>query len=553
MKKRISVLLALALTAAIAAPTAEAAGETLITNPGTQAIWSIDQYGGPVRLHIPVYSIVQPGAANGSNYVKLRDIANVIDFGVEWDASDPNTMRIYTYKHYDGTQLSAPPLGEIVTYTDHSGIPYINGVEVNRRSFFNDYIFVDGVCYRAASTYDSAPKAAVPSTMSIYIDDVLVNTGDLKIYLIDDQNYFAIRDLARLVNFSCYYITYNTDVPYIQLDPNKQYAPDTKTPSVKRVINYEDTATTFPKTYGAPSGEVLDAPHTVSPLDPMAREDYWNTYASAEAKAAFDRQLAKTNKLCYNVDEVNAIIQTLIDLPKIRALDGTPLVMSGGSRYPMNYVPAHYFLQDRDKSAYGLDTVMGWTHAPRFVDVTANASSGLTYFDARLYDSQRAFANASEVAPVLAKLEGKTTREQAVLILHAICDKFGYAQAGSNRPSPISDLGTMWSDGKVYSGVCADYENAMRYWFNLVGIPYFIEISDSHQWGEIYLVEEDKWVAVDATWADEGTKGGNFEKYAISDPAVHYQDVTKEPYPEDNDAAIVSREIMELGMKLRNK
>lgn len=222
----------------------------------------------------------------------------------------------------------------------------------------------------------------------------------------------------------------------------------------------------------------------------------------------------------------------------------------------MNYVPAHYFVQDRDKAAQGQETVLGWHHVPILAKVTVNANSGLTYFDGRLSDAQTAFANATEVAPVLAKLEGKTTREQATLILQAICDKIGYAQSGGNRPSPISDLGAMWSDGRVYSGVCADYEDAMEDWFNAAGIPYFSVASASHIWGEIYLVEEDKWVAVDATWADgdeQYNSSGYFEKYAITDPATHYQEVAGKAYQADGDMEIVAREIMELGMKLRNK
>lgn len=407
-------------------------------------------------------------------------------------------MRIYTNRHYDGT----------------------------------------GVTTGAATT----AKPASPSTMDIYIDDVLVDAGDLKIYLIDNQNYFAIRDLAKLVNFDCLYIASKN---YIKIDPKYAYVPDVMTPSIPRVINYEDTATTFPRTYGAPSGNVTDAPHTVSPLDPMAREDYWNTYASAEAKAAFDRQLAKTNKLCYNVDEVNAIIQTLIDLPKIRALEGTV-----GD--PFSYIPAHYFVQDRDKAVQGQETVLSWAHSPNVANsidrVTANSNTGLTYFDARLFGVYVDMAKAPEVASVLGNLDRKTTREQATLILHAICDKFQY---GGNGPGVIADLGIMWSDGQTYSTVCSGYEAAMRDWFNLAGIPYFMMASDSHQWGEIYLVEEDKWVAVDATWADEGTKGGDFEKYAITDPAAHYQEVTGSPYTPDSDSNIVDREIMELGMRLR--
>lgn len=158
-----------------------------------------------------------------------------------------------------------------------------------------------------------------------------------------------------------------------------------------------------------------------------------------------------------------------------------------------------------------------------------------------------------EVAAVFDEMEGKTTREKVLLIVRAICDKYQYGGDGPWTPIGSDCYNIMWSDDRVYSGVCAQFMRAVMHWCNIAGIPCFFMGSDTHDWNEVYLVEENKWVAVDATWADESTAGGNFDKYAITNPAEHYQEVAKEPYPKDNDAAIVAREIMELGMKLRNK
>ena len=128
---------------------------TVVATPTSQVMNARSYDNSDIRNlqeKIPIYSIVQENGW-GANYIKLRDIAYCIDFNVVWDASKPNEMRIYTNQHYlDPWKESGPATEE---------------------------------------------KIAVKSTMDIYIDDVKV---DVDAYMIDNNNYFKIRDEAALLS-----------------------------------------------------------------------------------------------------------------------------------------------------------------------------------------------------------------------------------------------------------------------------------------------------------------------------------------------------------------
>ena len=79
---------------AVSGPAAQAAAG-LMANPSNQKFYLDDQ-----RISLTAYEI------GGSNYVKLRDIGQAVDFGVTYDAAT-NTVTISPDKPYE-TEMTKP-------------------------------------------------------------------------------------------------------------------------------------------------------------------------------------------------------------------------------------------------------------------------------------------------------------------------------------------------------------------------------------------------------------------------------------------------------------
>ena len=79
---------------AVSGPAAQAAAG-LMANPSNQKFYLDDQ-----RISLTAYEI------GGSNYVKLRDIGQAVDFGVTYDAAT-NTVTISPDKPYE-TEIITP-------------------------------------------------------------------------------------------------------------------------------------------------------------------------------------------------------------------------------------------------------------------------------------------------------------------------------------------------------------------------------------------------------------------------------------------------------------
>lgn len=132
--------------------TAQPTNQTVyLAREGRQDRW--DPYPGA----LPLYAI------NGNNYAKLRDVAQAIGFGVTWTPDRPQAMYLYSDQDYDGTQVS--------------------------------------------TSSHLSPAQAVPSAMELWVDGELVGRDELTVYMIGDNNYFKLRDLARLLNFGCKYVS----------------------------------------------------------------------------------------------------------------------------------------------------------------------------------------------------------------------------------------------------------------------------------------------------------------------------------------------------------
>ena len=94
-RKEIALVTAGILTGiAVSGPAAQAA-TGLMANPSNQRFYLDDQ-----RISLTAYEI------NGSNYVKLRDIGQAVDFGVTYDAAT-NTVHISPDKPYE-TEVTTP-------------------------------------------------------------------------------------------------------------------------------------------------------------------------------------------------------------------------------------------------------------------------------------------------------------------------------------------------------------------------------------------------------------------------------------------------------------
>ncbi len=116
---------------------------------------------------------------DGNNYFKLRDIAMILNgtdsqFEIIWDSAQ-NSIDLITNKAYS-------PVGG----------------ELTKVSFSN--------------------KVAEHTSSKLYIDEKLINLGA---YNIDDNNYFKLRDLAEIVNFS---VDWDQENQNIIIDTSKEYS-----------------------------------------------------------------------------------------------------------------------------------------------------------------------------------------------------------------------------------------------------------------------------------------------------------------------------------------
>lgn len=231
--------------------------------------------------YIPVYSIIQPNGY-GANYVKLRDVAALVNFNVQWSFANPNAMYIWTNNHYaEEPKLSGP----------------------------------------ATET-----KVGEWSTYDIYVDGVKVE--GLQPVLIDDNNYFKIRDIAKMVNFGCMYNVYTEEVSVVGISEYVDEAILNAMPVNNKNFLINEWIEASPErniifqnvrpTYGYPSGTVSTTPVTLTENDPWARENYFDKYASQELKDNLGYNPASTSSEEIELErtiiaEFNAMVQRLVD------------------------------------------------------------------------------------------------------------------------------------------------------------------------------------------------------------------------------------------------
>ena len=98
-RKEIALVAAGILTGIVVSGPAIQAAAGLMANPSSQLFYVNEQ-----RINLEAYEI------GGSNYVKLRDIGQAVDFGVTYDAA-ANTVTIHPDKPYE-MAATAPAISQ---------------------------------------------------------------------------------------------------------------------------------------------------------------------------------------------------------------------------------------------------------------------------------------------------------------------------------------------------------------------------------------------------------------------------------------------------------
>lgn len=439
--------------------------------PVTQDL-QIRTYTNETKTHvdkeIPIYSIIQDNGF-GANYVKLRDIAYYVNFDVVWDATAPNEMRIYTNRHYlDPWKESGPATEE---------------------------------------------KTAVKSTMDIYIDDMKV---DVDAYMIDNNNYFKIRDLAKAVGFSCVYnAKYNmviVDAKYPYQDGDKPFTKENY--PVERVINYQAT-----EWYDSSAGELMDEPNideALSSKNPTLRMNYMELYATEEDKRGISGGSSGDLAIA-----INLAAQALADEEKIATNCTEEVTLVARNGVKRTYMMNPYYRYPAARSNLCLvfpydDTSL--TYRLREENFGDNGIIGTIIPSSITNTMEDPFGSGNshesltgireDTAHILAKLDDfSSDREKIRYLGQQVCARMDYAQKGMTLPDGIAALndGSFWAGwptDDVACGVCEHYVRAFERICVAAGYDYIRLGNGTHSWDVVYLCDENKWVVVDCTWAD---------------------------------------------------
>lgn len=490
MKKYIAFFLAVALCCGIVAvipekDTVSYADIPMTATPTDQYI-TIDNTRS-VNKNVPIYTITQANGY-GSNYIRLRDVCYYLDMDVVWNAENPNAMYIYTHRHYLDSWDAAGPA--------------------------------------------TAVKTAVASNMEIYINDEKV-TSDSQPVLIENNNYFKVRDLAKLLDVGCVYgaanptkgyvsaVRLDSDYPYtdneVNVDeqgiPQGQFGIATylreKYPDSKREEKVYESSVW----YGGDSGTLSDTPVTYSARDSWGKEDYWSKYA-----------------YCAGVDPetktaVNAIVQLFLDSDIITSDTSGINGSNPYYRYPQSKNGSGGTTPNISVNLYGFTCNyedLTFLHDEATLQDKANKYIRPVQITSKYSDQTLPNANVEAVRQLAADViaEAKklpTMREQVTYLAHAVCDRLTYsgspedrslAAAGIDTPAYQDTDGVIWANrDTIYSAVCGGYNSAfsalsIAAGFSTATYGIVTEENANHVRSYVWLADEEKVVSVDCTWAD---------------------------------------------------
>lgn len=502
----LSAVLAVCLLTAALGPTLHTAkaANTMEAIPTTIGRISA-KAGGATRFesianNTPVYAIKQ---ANGyySNYMKLRDIAYYLDFDVVWSADEPNAMRLYTDRHYLDSWTAPGP---------------------------------------ATQT-----QVATTSTMDIYVDDVKV-VADVHPAMIGYNNYFKVRDIAKVMDFWCEFGS-DGGRTYVTLDYNYRYADEAALAagatqsSYAKTVQYQSLVW-----YDGNIGTVSDTPVTYTLRDAWGNYDYTKLY------------------LGYTHEGMNAVAQLMLDRNLINKDSSGVKQFDDGNklnayyRYPMIEFKRWYnvtanLLRCSDiRSVYGGLSSGGIYNVSNFgvnlvirsigkVGCGTDMEAGVLSVE---YDADNAFAKAREVTlasdtvqRILERMNTLSCDEEKVQFLmvcaHSKIQYGDYSDFVDAKQeyviskgwgpdaefSPFSpsyeterdkklrfeDIGKIWRDSKIYVGVCDDFSYVFENLCNAAGYYYagIDERKRNHTFDVVWIPDEGRWIGFDATGASK--------------------------------------------------
>lgn len=439
-----------------------------------------------IQNKVPIYSIQQ---SNGyySNYMKLRDIGYFMDFDVVWNENEPNAMRLYTKKHYLDPWTEPGPATET--------------------------------------------KAATVSNMDIYVDDVKVQT-DVVPVMIEYNNYFKVRDIAKIMNFWCEFKPVTNswgsvnniylDRSFIYVDEagvangaqrewesRKDAATNSRFPCGKYAneIQYETSAW-----YTGKIGQTETSPVTYTARDPWGNYDYTKLY------------FGKTDPT------MNAMAQLLLDRNVIEQNHDGVEQFGDGNKLNRYY---RYPLVEYKEDSYNPGQIV----LPAFVNVSRGSNFGHNLFVNEIgiggkvgvlsikYDESSPVADSRVLvrkyaAPVFDKMDTYSCDAEKIMYLASVvCQKMVYSTDGPNSvdrtqkgiPSNIEikgfqagstneELAKVWSDNAIYAGACEDYSIMFENLCNAAGY-YYVANTDhyNHIFDWVWVPDEGRWISVDCS------------------------------------------------------
>lgn len=208
MKNAALVLVGILAGIAISGPAATAG---LMANPSNQRFYVNDQ-----RVDLQAYEI------NGSNYVKLRDIGEAVDFGVTYDAA-ANAVHISPDKPYEMEVVTPAETAPAISQTSPSALSKNADSSINVPQDGSQYVpqagdvirCDDGTNYTISdvSRYDKnyfadGPLGPLPSAVCDWsqFDQPALPKADVKRFNDPDGDYIFIRNLyeTRRMLYSLY-------------------------------------------------------------------------------------------------------------------------------------------------------------------------------------------------------------------------------------------------------------------------------------------------------------------------------------------------------------
>lgn len=166
-------------------PAAHAVSEYLTATPSTQTFYVDGQ-----QVEMEAYAI------NGNNYIKLRDVGRLVDFGVDYDAAT-NSVQISTAAPYqeEAPTAAASADGTVTLPTDGSRyVPKIG--DVVRCDDGYEYAITD-VSRWDANAFADGPLGELPAPACDWslLDQPTMPTMEVRHYTINGEEYMFIRNL----------------------------------------------------------------------------------------------------------------------------------------------------------------------------------------------------------------------------------------------------------------------------------------------------------------------------------------------------------------------